>query len=301
MDHRQLLNFLSVCEEKSFSNAAKRCFITHQGLSKSIKLLEDEFGVSLFVRTRQGIETTEIGKALRDAILSYMDQHDKIIDMMRRLRDGCERLSIGLTRGYHRFLSPHFFSLFLDTNPDISLDIISFGDKVWHQSMLDYKINIGFVTAPVNESLFESLFFERRKIGLGVGKTHRFSKRGSIKLHELKEEQLVVLNDNPYLIDFCYRNDIKPRVRLGLAEPDLIYDICATGHTGCFMSNLNANLVGLNFVNIENSEICIENYLVANRNTHKSAAAEKFIAYAKEQLPDWNPSGTPPRTEQAVN
>jgi DNA-binding transcriptional LysR family regulator len=69
MDHRQLLNFLSVCEEKSFSKAAKRCFITHQGLSKSIKLLENEFNVPLFVRTGSGIETTEFGKALQDAIL----------------------------------------------------------------------------------------------------------------------------------------------------------------------------------------------------------------------------------------
>jgi DNA-binding transcriptional LysR family regulator len=55
-------------------------FITHQGLSKSIKLLEDKFNVPLFVRTKQGIETTESGKVLEEAILPYINQHDKIID-----------------------------------------------------------------------------------------------------------------------------------------------------------------------------------------------------------------------------
>jgi DNA-binding transcriptional LysR family regulator len=140
MDHRQLLNFLSVYEEKSFSNAAKRCFITHQGLSKSIKQLEDEFDVSLFVRTSAGIETTVFGKALRDAILPYMNQHDKIMDMMRRLKDRREQyLSIGIINGYHRCLSLCFFSLFVDTNPDISIDIISFSDKLYQQSMLDCR------------------------------------------------------------------------------------------------------------------------------------------------------------------
>jgi DNA-binding transcriptional LysR family regulator len=297
MDHRQLLNFLSVCEEKSFSKAAKRCFITHQGLSKSIKQLEDEFGIPLFVRTRQGIETTEIGKALRDAILPYMDQHDKIVDMVRLLKDRGERLLIGLVHGYHRLLPLHFFSLFLETNPDTSLDIMSFSDEAWQQSMLDYKINIGFVPAPINGDLFESLFLERQKIGLGVGKTHRFSKRGSIKLHELKGEQIIVLNNNPHLIDFCYRNDIKIRAHLGLAEPDLVNDFCTTGHTVCFMSDLIANLTGLSFVDIENSELYIETHLVVNRNTHKSAAVEKFIAYAREQLLDWSLPGTLPRTE----
>jgi DNA-binding transcriptional LysR family regulator len=153
-------NFLSVCEEKSFSKAANRCFITHQGLSKSIKQLEDEFDVPLFTRTSSGIETTEFGKALQNAILPYMGQHDKIIDMMRRLKDRSEQhLSIGMINGYHKcLLPPHFFSSFMNTNPDISIDIMSFTDDIYQQSMFDYKINIGFIFAPVNENMFESLF-----------------------------------------------------------------------------------------------------------------------------------------------
>jgi DNA-binding transcriptional LysR family regulator len=302
MEHRQLLNFITVCEEKSFSNAAKRCFITHQGLSKSIKQLEDEFDVPLFIRTSSGIETTEFGNVLREAILPYMNQHDKIIDIMRRLRDrGEQSLSIGLVHGFRKFLPPHFFSLFLDAEPDISVDIMSFNDKIYQQSMLDYKINIGFISVPVNENLFQSLLFDRRKVGLAVGKTHRFSKRRSIKLHELKGEQFIMLNENRYLMDFCYRNDIKPRMWLSLAEMDLVSELCASGHMACFLSHLSSNLAGLNFIDIEGSELYFETHLVVNRNIHKSAAAEKFIAYARKQLSSWNLPGMPPWTEQAAN
>jgi DNA-binding transcriptional LysR family regulator len=303
MDHRQLLNFLSVCEEKSFSNAAKRCFITHQGLSKSIKQLENEFDVPLFLRTSSGIEVTEFGKALQDAILPYMSQHDKIMDMMCRLKSRSGQcLSIGLINGYHKCLPPYFFSLFMDTNPDISIDIMSFSDALYQQPMLDYNISIGFSDAPVNESLFESLFFKQSKIGLAVGEKHRFSKSGSIKLHELKGEQLIVLNDSRHLIDFCYRNDIIPHVRLGLADLDLVSELCASGRMACFLgNNIPINLTGLAFIDIEDSELYFETHLVANRNTHKSAAVEKFIAYAREQLSGWAPSGTPPRTEQGAD
>jgi DNA-binding transcriptional LysR family regulator len=298
MDHRQLINFLSVYEEKSFSNAAKRCFITHQGLSKSNKQLEDEFDVPLFLRTSAGIEATEFGKVLHDAILPYMNQHDKIMDIMRRLKDKSEQcLSIGTINGYHKCLPPYFFSLFMDTNPDISIDIMSFSDESYQQTMLDYNINIGFVGAPVNESLFESLFLRRSKIRLAAGSEHRFSKRGSIKLHELKGEQLIVLSDSRHLIDFCYRNDIKPHVRLGLAELDLVSELCASGRMACFLGDIPINLAGLNFIDIEDSELYFETHLVANKNTHKSVAAEKFIAYAREQLLDWKPSGALPRTE----
>jgi DNA-binding transcriptional LysR family regulator len=298
MEHRQLLNFLSVCEEKSFSKAAKRCFITHQGLSKSIKQLENEFNAPLFLRTSSGIETTEFGKALHDAILPYMDQHDKIIDMMHRFKNRNEQcLSIGIINGFYKFLPPHFLNLFMDTNPDISVNIMSFNDDVCQQSMLDYNINIGFAYAPVNENLFESFFFERTKIGLAAGKKHRFSKSESIKPHELKGEQLIVLDDNRHLTDFCYRNNIKPCVRLSLAELDLAYELCVSGHMICFSGLLIAIRYGLNFITIEDSDLYIDNYLIVNRNTHKSVAVEKFIAYAREQLSGWNPSGAPSRTE----
>jgi DNA-binding transcriptional LysR family regulator len=264
-------------------------------LSKSIKQLEDEFDVPLFLRTSAGIEATEFGKALHDAILPYMNQHDKIMDIMRRLKDKSEQcLSIGTINGYYKCLPPYFFSLFMDTNPDISIDMMSFSDESYQQTMLDYNINIGFVGAPVNESLFESLFFRRSKIGLIVGSKHRFSKRRSIKLHELKEEQLIVLSENRHLIDFCYRNDIIPRVRLGLAELDLVSELCSSSRMACFLGDIPINLAGLNFIDIEDSELYFETHLVANRNTHKSAATEKFIAYAREQLSDWNLPGTPP-------
>jgi DNA-binding transcriptional LysR family regulator len=50
MEHRQLRNFLTICEEKSISKAAERLFISQQGLSKSIKQLEQELQVPLFFR-----------------------------------------------------------------------------------------------------------------------------------------------------------------------------------------------------------------------------------------------------------
>jgi DNA-binding transcriptional LysR family regulator len=293
MEHRQLLNFLSVCEEKSFSKAAARCFITHQGLSKSIKQLEEEFNVPLFVRNGSGIKTTEFGKALQDAILPYMSQYDKIVDMMRRLKDRSEQsLSIGIMSGYYKYLPPYFFNLFMDANPAISIDIMSFTDDAYQQSMLDYKINVGFVYAPINEGLFESLFVERLKIGLTVGKTHRFSKRGSIHPRDLKGERVIMLNNNRRFIDFCYRNDIKTCIHLNLAEMDLAYELCASGRMVCFSGGERMS-PNLTFITIEDRDLFIELHLVANRTIHKSAATEQFIAYARESLSNRNLAEAP--------
>ena len=64
MNTKDLKCFQAVYEEKSVSRAARRLFITPQGLSKIIRQLEEELQASLFVRTARGMEATESGKFL---------------------------------------------------------------------------------------------------------------------------------------------------------------------------------------------------------------------------------------------
>ncbi len=51
MELRNLYYFLQVCDDKSFSAAATRLYITQQALSKSVKALEKELGSELFKKT----------------------------------------------------------------------------------------------------------------------------------------------------------------------------------------------------------------------------------------------------------
>lgn len=62
VDFRQLETFVEVCEQMSFTKAASNLYISQQGVSKSIKTLEDELGVSLFLRTNSSISLTNYGR-----------------------------------------------------------------------------------------------------------------------------------------------------------------------------------------------------------------------------------------------
>ena len=50
MNINQIKQVLTVAEERNFTNAAKKLFISQPSLSKSIKLLEEELGIELFER-----------------------------------------------------------------------------------------------------------------------------------------------------------------------------------------------------------------------------------------------------------
>lgn len=77
MEFRNLYYFLQLCEEKNYSSAAGKLYITQQALSKSIKALEKELGSALFTKTPQGIRLTAYGEAVYP-ICKDMIQHFEV-------------------------------------------------------------------------------------------------------------------------------------------------------------------------------------------------------------------------------
>lgn len=57
----QINSFLAVAREHSFTEAARSLFFSQQAVSKYIKELESELGVTLFNRSKSGVSPTEAG------------------------------------------------------------------------------------------------------------------------------------------------------------------------------------------------------------------------------------------------
>ena len=64
MTPAQLQAFVTLAQTNSFTSAAMMLGITQSAVSHAIKSLEDELGVSLFVRGKAEIVLTEVGKDL---------------------------------------------------------------------------------------------------------------------------------------------------------------------------------------------------------------------------------------------
>ena len=58
--------FIALAEEGSISKAAERLYVSHQGLSKYLKSLENHYGVTLFNR-KPKLSLTPAGQAVYEA------------------------------------------------------------------------------------------------------------------------------------------------------------------------------------------------------------------------------------------
>ncbi len=76
----QLEYFLEVVKAGSVNAASKKTFISQQSLNKSIHSMENEFGFSLFNRTKYGVTLTEKGEIVFRAIQSITSRWNHMMD-----------------------------------------------------------------------------------------------------------------------------------------------------------------------------------------------------------------------------
>ncbi|MBS2531251.1 LysR family transcriptional regulator [Catenulispora sp. NF23] len=97
MEVRHLRHFLALAEEGAFTRAARRESIVQSGLSSSIRALEKDLGVDLYVKGTRPLRLTAEGNALvpiaRTAVRSIESAYEVVSDVSDRL---VGRLRVGV-------------------------------------------------------------------------------------------------------------------------------------------------------------------------------------------------------------
>lgn len=83
MDIRRLRYFLQVAEFGSLNATAEQVNLSQPSLSRQIRLLEEELGVSLFTRRRDGMVLSRDGLELRTRIMGPLRQLEMALDEIR--------------------------------------------------------------------------------------------------------------------------------------------------------------------------------------------------------------------------
>lgn len=93
-----LLYFVTVAREGSFTRAASLLGVTQSALSQAISGLEARLGIRLLTRTTRSVSPTAAGERLLDAIGRRFDEIDAELDALSEMRDkpaGTVRITCG--------------------------------------------------------------------------------------------------------------------------------------------------------------------------------------------------------------
>lgn len=121
-----LLWFLVVAEERSFTKAAAKIGITQSTLSHTIKRLETRMGLRLLARTTRSVSTTEAGERLRQSLAPRIAEIETDIAALTDDRDrpsGTVRITVS-DHALEKVIWPRLRPLLLDY-PDIRVEFSS--------------------------------------------------------------------------------------------------------------------------------------------------------------------------------
>lgn len=137
MEFRVLQYFLAVTREGNISAAAQSLHLSQPSLSRQLKELEEELGVTLFIRGRRRIELTEEGLILRkraSEMMQLVELTESEISEVKNDISGTLSIGAGESRSMRRITA--VFKELKDQYPNIRLNIVS-GDTEDLQDRLD--------------------------------------------------------------------------------------------------------------------------------------------------------------------
>src|ERR1700743_2572133 len=82
-----LLAFVAVAREKSFTRAAAQIGVTQSSLSHTIRGLEEKLGIRLLTRTTRGVSPTEAGDRLLSKLGPYYEGIEAELAALSQLRE----------------------------------------------------------------------------------------------------------------------------------------------------------------------------------------------------------------------
>ena len=140
-----LLYFVTVAREGSFTRAAALMGVTQSALSQAISGLEARLEIRLLTRTTRSVSLTAAGERLLNAIGHRFDEIDAELDELTQLRDkpaGTVRITTG-EHVFHTTLLPKLTPLLLEY-PDIKIEFdINYGFRDIVADRFDAGVRLG--------------------------------------------------------------------------------------------------------------------------------------------------------------
>lgn len=301
MDIRQMQYVLELARTGSFTKAAHALHITQPTLSKTIKSLEDELGVSLFNRDGKRIELTDAGRAIADQAANIVESFHNLrleLNDLTNLNKGLIRVGIPPMAGSSFF--PQVIRRFREKYPGLVIQTVEDGAKKLEQKVAEGRLDMGVVLLPVDEERFDSFTVVKEHLKVLVHPGHSMAEKTAVRLAQLAGEPFILFREgfalHDRIIAACVGAGFRPNVLYESSQWDFIYEMAAAGLGIAMLPETICRVLDpsrVRLLDLNEPRIPWHLGMIWHRRGYLSFAAREWISFTRALFEEKNPGQAP--------
>lgn len=206
--------FCRVVEQGSFTRAAEELGYSQSAVSQNVRALEQETGVTLLSRRKDGVQLTQDGQEFYPYIQSIF-QAEQALERKRQETMGLQNslIRIGTFTSVSRNLLPPMMKRFKEKYPNVRFVLRQGEYTSIPQWIRQGEIDFGFVNQDAVEGMETRLLYEDHMLAV-LPQGHRLEGKSSLTLRDISTEPLILLDEGEHsvLLDAFHSAGLTPNL-----------------------------------------------------------------------------------------
>ncbi len=199
---------VEIAKTKSISRAAENLYMGQPNLSRAIKELEDNLGITIFKRNSKGITLTPEGEEFLQYAKRIINQVEEVENIYKKGEKPKTRFSVSVPRASYISYAFCEFSKTIKTDTPADIFYKETNTSRTIDNILKGDYNLGIIRYQTKfEKYFRTMFEEKHleseiisdfSYQLLMSKNHRLAQRESIKMSDLSD-YIEITHADPYV------------------------------------------------------------------------------------------------------
>ncbi len=223
MNMKQAFYIRTIVQQGSISAAAKLLFVSQPSLSKMLRQIETELGVSLFDRDSLPLRLTYAGEKYLECATALLNANARFENQLQEIRqENSGRLRLGISVQRAMQILPHAMPWFAMQFPHVTIDLTEAGSARLENLVGQGQIDLALAALESTSPLFDYTLIEKETIGILAGNgsdlAARFPNGTALDVDSARNETFVSLREGHsvrIVQDVLFRkHGIEPRILL---------------------------------------------------------------------------------------
>jgi DNA-binding transcriptional LysR family regulator len=236
MEIRHLRYFKEVADQLSFRKAAEKLHIAQPGLSRQIRLLEEELGCQLFERDKRKVRMTRAGIYFQRETEYLLNHLTAVVRQARKINEGLAgELRIGYVGSAMHTVAPALLEQLHLNYPLVSTTLHEMDNQSQIDQLLNDELDIGFVRVEAVPEHLKMVQLHRDTFSVVLPKSHPLTEETFLGVEQLAFESFILFSSDysPHyyekILSICEDQGFYPKVSHRSVHAYTIFKLVESG------------------------------------------------------------------------